>query len=253
MLNYIKSECYRVMHSRSTYVMTGIMAVLPVLFHIILYVTGVASSTTQDFPYDITSFSFSFLAGSPMLFTYAGLIVAAVLYEEEHKNGNMKNAVAFGISREKLFLGKCMTAVLTATVIMALVLTAYIGSAWFLLEHTGPTSLKIISMILGIALLAYFKNEVMAAMLWAVIVYVIPRVLLLAGMVLLGQWGIEFLWDFAQLLPANLFQFGAKVNMSHCEVLWKTSQGMTKCVIVGIVGTVLAIVAGIVMLRKKEV
>ena len=58
---------------------------------------------------------------------------------------------------------------------------------------------------------------------------------------------------FAQLLPANLFQFGAKVNMSHCEVLWKTSQGMTKCVIVGIVGTVLAIVAGIVMLRKKEV
>ena len=59
MLNYIKSECYRVMHSRSTYVMTGIMAVLPVLFHIILYVTGVASSTTQDFPYDITSFSFS--------------------------------------------------------------------------------------------------------------------------------------------------------------------------------------------------
>ena len=243
MLNYIKSECYRVMHSRSTYVMTGIMAVLPVLFHIILYVTGVASSTTQDFPYDITSFSFSFLAGSPMLFTYAGLIVAAVLYEEEHKNGNMKNAVAFGISREKLFLGKCITAVLTATVIMALVLTAYIGSAWFLLEHTGPTSLKIIlteipavygtvvaSMILGIALLAYFKNEV-----------------------LLGQWGIEFLWDFAQLLPANLFQFGAKVNMSHCEVLWKTSQGMTKCVIVGIVGTVLAIVAGIVMLRKKEV
>ena len=216
MLNYIKSECYRVMRSRSTYVMTGIMAVLPVLFHIILYVTGVASSTTQDFPYDITSFSFSFLAGSPMLFTYAGLIVAAVLYEEEHKNGNMKNAVAFGISREKLFLGKCMTAVLTATVIMALVLTAYIGSAWFLLEHTGPTSLKIIlteipavygtavaSMILGIALLAYFKNEVMAAMLWAVIVYAIPRVLLLAGMVLLGQWGIEFLWDFAQLLPAD--------------------------------------------------
>lgn len=265
MLNYIKSECYRVMHSRSTYVMTGIMAVLPVLFHIILYVTGVASSTTQDFPYDITSFSFSFLAGSPMLFTYAGLIVAAVLYEDEHKNGNIKNAVAFGISREKLFLGKCMTAVLTATVIMALVLIAYIGSAWFLLEHTGPTSLKIIlteipavygtavaSMILGIALLAYIKNEVMAAMLWAVIVYAIPRVLLMAGMVLLGQWGIEFLWDFAQLLPANLFQFGAKVNMSHCEVLWKTSQGMTKCVIVGIVGTVLAIVAGIVMLRKKR-
>ena len=171
MLNYIKSECYRVMHSRSTYVMTGIMAVLPVLFHIILYVTGVASSTTQDFPYDITSFSFSFLAGSPMLFTYAGLIVAAVLYEEEHKNGNIKNAVAFGISREKLFLGKCMTAVLTATVIMALVLIAYIGSAWFLLEHTGPTSLKIIlteipavygtavaSMILGIALLAYIQK-----------------------------------------------------------------------------------------------
>ena len=47
-------------------------------------------------------------------------------------------------------------------------------------------------------------------MLWAVIVYAIPRVLLLAGMVLLGQWGIEFC-GILQLLPANLFQFGAKV------------------------------------------
>ena len=36
MLNYIKSECYRVMHSRSTYLKTGIMAVLPVLLHMIL-------------------------------------------------------------------------------------------------------------------------------------------------------------------------------------------------------------------------
>lgn len=201
-----------------------------------------------------------------MLFTYAGLIVAAVLYEDEHKNGNLKNAVAFGISREKLFLGKCITAVLTATVLMGLVLTVYIGSACFLLEHTGPTSLKIIltevpavygtavgSMILGIAFLSYFQNEVMAAMLWVVIIDAIPRVLLLVGMFLQEQWGIEFLWDFAQLLPANLFQFGADVNMSHCEVLWQTSQGMTKCVIVGIVGTVLAVVTGIVMLRKKEV
>ena len=200
------------------------------------------------------------------LFTYAGLIVAAVLYEDEHKNGNLKNAVAFGISREKLFLGKCITAVLTATVLMGLVLTVYIGSACFLLEHTGSTSLKIIltevpavygtavgSMILGIAFLSYFQNEVMAAMLWVVIIDAIPRVLLLVGMFLQEQWGIEFLWDFAQLLPANLFQFGADVNMSHCEVLWQTSQGMTKCVIVGIVGTVLAVVTGIVMLRKKEV
>lgn len=67
-----------------------------------------------------------------------------------------------------------------------------------------------------------------------------------------GTMGHRILWDFAQLLPANLFQFGAEVNMSHCEVLWQTSQGMTKCVIVGIVGTVLAVVTGIVMLRKKK-
>ena len=78
MLNYIKSECYRVMHSRSTYVMTGIMAVLPVLFHIILYVTGVASSTTQDFPYDITSFFIQFFWQEVRcFFTYAGLIVCS--------------------------------------------------------------------------------------------------------------------------------------------------------------------------------
>ena len=49
--------------------------------------------------------------------------VAAVCMRRNIKR-KYENAVAFGISREKLFLGKCMTAVLTATVIMALVLTA---------------------------------------------------------------------------------------------------------------------------------
>ena len=81
MLNYIKSECYRVMHSRSTYVMTGIMAVLPVLFHIILYVTGVASSTTQDFPMILLLF-IQFLAGSPMLLLMQADCCSS-LYEEE--------------------------------------------------------------------------------------------------------------------------------------------------------------------------
>lgn len=61
------------------------------------------SSTTQDFPYDITSFSFSFLAGSPMLFTYAGLIVAAVLYEDEHKNGNIKMQWRLGFPEKSCF------------------------------------------------------------------------------------------------------------------------------------------------------
>ena len=38
-----------------------------------------------------------------MLFTYAGLIVAAVLYEEEHKNGNMKMQWRLGFQRKSCF------------------------------------------------------------------------------------------------------------------------------------------------------
>ncbi len=42
---------------------------------------------------------------SDAFFTYAGLIVAAVLYEEEHKNGNMKKCSGVWDFREKLFWG----------------------------------------------------------------------------------------------------------------------------------------------------
>lgn len=266
MLNYIKSECYRTLHSRSTYVMTGILVILPILFHVILYVTGAATAAEADFPYDNTSFSFSFLVSSPMVFAYAGLIVAGTLYEDERKNGNLKNTVAFGISREKIFVGKCVTAVLLASVLMAVTLCAYIVSAWLLLEHTGPTTLQILLteipavygiavayMILGIVLLSYFQNQIIATALWMATIQVIPGILLLAGMFLLGRWNIGFLWEFAQLLPANLFQYGIDVNRSHCEVLWQTSQGMTTCIAVGAVGIVISLLLGLGMLRKKEV
>ena len=79
-----------------------------------------------------------------MVFAYAGLIAAGTLYEDERKNGNLKNTVAFGISREKIFVGKCVTAVLLASVLMAVTLCAYIVSAWLLLEHTGPTTLQVL-------------------------------------------------------------------------------------------------------------
>lgn len=87
----MKSEIYRVTHTKEMYLTTGILASLAVLLQVLLYFFGG--------PYRNTSFSYSNLVSSPMLFGFMGGMVVIFLYEGGRRNGNLKNTVAAGVPR----------------------------------------------------------------------------------------------------------------------------------------------------------
>lgn len=82
MLNYIKSECYRITHTKQLYLFTGILAALAALFNgTLVYFSN---------RYTNTAFSYSNLVSQPMLFSAVGVLLFYILYEDSAKNGNIK-------------------------------------------------------------------------------------------------------------------------------------------------------------------
>lgn len=82
MLNFIKSEYYRMIHTTGIRVFFGILSVLTVLL-----ISGISIVETQ---YHTTSFSYSILVSNPMFFTLMGMLTASILYEDSKRNGIIK-------------------------------------------------------------------------------------------------------------------------------------------------------------------
>lgn len=257
MLNYVKSEWYRVTHVKDMYFFTGILAILSVLFNIVLYLF---SKMEVGFPYGTVSFSLSFLAADmTMLFLVGAIIIA--LYFTNNKNGVMKNAVAFGISREKILIGKGLVSAVVSLCSLVVILAAYIGSAVLLLEQgvapeAIPSLLKgiasllvmaVASEILAIALFDYFENSVVGYITWYLVISVIPK--------LIGLLGLKF--DFvnrvASWMPANYLRNEVFINMSGWSALWDTPEGVAKCLISGGIGLLVFLLAGMGLCKKQEV
>lgn len=259
MMNYVKSEFYRVSHSTGIYYLTGILAVLSFLLNAILWWFG--QTEGSGFRYDTTSFSFSNLVANPMFFCVMAAVTGIVLYEGNRKNGNLKNTIAFGISRTKAFAGECIVATVMAILSLIVVLAIYIASTTALLEHTGPVSLidllteipavffvAVASLISAIVCIEASGKDSTGIILWFVIWFVIPKAFFYLGL------RIEVFHNIAMWMPDNFFgTSGMSVNMSQSITAWGTTEGMTKCLVSGLVGIVIFSLAGIILLRKKEI
>ena len=255
MLNYMKSEFYRVTHSVRVYVTALVFAVLPLCMNLILCFFGV---TDPGFPYSTTSFSFSNVVANPMIFSYAGLVIVFVLYEGSKRNGSMKNAVSCGISRRKIFAAQCLVSTGAAVAVMLITEIVYIGSAFLLLEEKGavtagdmlagaaaglPTAVS--GVILGIVLIWMSEQSFPGILIWVCVMSLIPQSLLYLGL------KSEVFYEIAMWMPANFFS-GMTVNQSVCEAVWDTAGGFARCWIAGLAGILIFGVFGLNALRKKE-
>lgn len=255
MRNYIKSEFYRITHIKEMYAITGTLIGLTVLYHICTFLTKDLAPR-----YATTSFSYSCLVANPMLFACAGTMITYFLYEGNRRNGNFKNAVACGISRVKVFAGQCIVSLAASTCAMLLTLTAWILSAK-LLPRTGPVHLSHLlsevpavylictaCLVCALACINYFEKAITGMLVWGLIWFVFPKVLLIGGM------RFEALYHMALWLPSNLFAVvnGLYVNTRQCITAWDTMGGMLRCIASGGIGTVVFALSGILLLRRKD-
>lgn len=252
MMNYIKSECYRVTHTKDFYAATGILAALVLLLNTAIHFFGGRYATT--------SFSYCNLVASPMIFVVAGELIAYFLYEGNRKNGNLKNTVASGISRSKIFAGQCIITAMVSTFLMVFTLAAWMISAEMLLEKTGPVKLRemllegpmmyliaVAGLISGIVFLELFEKNIMGMLLWVAVWFFIPKMFVYLAMRFEALSAVT-LWFPANFLGIN----GQHVNMTECITIWDTAEGMARCVLSGIIGTVFFAVVGVMALRKKD-
>ena len=230
MLNYTKSELYRIVHGRELYLFTGVLCAIVLLSSVLLW----AMASTPDFPYATVRFSLSNLISMlPSLFLLAGLLVW-VLFADDRKDGTFKNAVADGCSRRDLFVGKCLVSTGLGLASMMVILAVYVGSAVLLLE--GPADAVPI-LLKGVA----------AFLVWLAIVAIVPSALHAVGMV------VEPVGALASWLPYNFFSNEVAINQSGlAEFLWDTPAGLAKCLIAGFAGVAVFGIAGLWRASKRE-
>ncbi len=253
MLNYLKSEWYRITRGKELYLLVGILCAIVLAANVLLRVMA----ATPDFPYSTVRFSLSNLISSlGMLFFGAGLLVW-VLFSDDRKDGTFKNAVAYGISRRSLFVGKCIVSVVAGLVGLAVVLAVYIGSAVLLLEGSVESVVYLLKgvaaalpftiacVVLAVAVFVTLAKPITAFWVWLAIVFIIPAALNMMGLV------IEPVATFASWMPMNFFANEVFVNQSGmAQFLWDTPMGLMKCLISGLVGT--AIFAGMGLWRADK-
>lgn len=253
MMNYMKSELYRVFHTNVMYSTAGILAALAVLLHVGIYYLGNQYATT--------SFSYSNLVANPMTFAVMGTIITYLLYEGSRRNGNLKNTVASGIPRTKIFIGECIVSVITSTLVMISTLAVWIFCAELLLEKNGPVVLydllsevwavypiAIACVISGIVFLEIFEKNMVGILAWFSIWFFIPQILMYVG------YRFDAIHNIAMWIPHNIFTVvnGQHVNTQECITAWDTTEGLFRCFVSGIIGIVAFVLSGIVFLKRKD-
>lgn len=257
MQNYLKSEWFRAFRSREFYLLTGILCAVVVSVNLLLWFMHL---TDPNFRYATAWFSLSNLISSlPFLFFGAGLVVA-LLYADDKKNGILKNALVYGISRPQVFVGKIILCVCLGLLSLAVVLAVYIASATlllegpalepisYLLEGVGAALPSVIAVIvLTVIAFTLFNSTTVVFVVWIALVVALPGVL--------SQIGTQVEWvaTIASWIPSNFLSQEVLINMSGAhDFLWDTSFGLMKCLVVGAVSALVFAAFGIWRTRKVE-
>lgn len=257
MLNYLKSECYRVVHGKELYLMTGILCAVVLAANVVMY----AMTFVEDgFPYATVRFSLSNLLGMmTMLFALGGLLTA-LLYSDDRKSGTLKNAIVHGCSRVSIFTGKCIISVAAGIVCMAVVMVVYIGSAVLLLEGPVAEPVQVIlaaivaalpsiaaAVVFAVGIDGFFSKTTTAIVAWIVIIFLIPQALALIGL------RYEPVAELASWLPTNLFGNEMGVWPMSFSMPWDEPFGWPKCMIVGFTWLLVFGAVGAWRVRRVEV
>ena len=273
MLNYIKSECYRISHRPALYVTTGILCIL-----IIATISFLAFFGWDQYGIDLarTGYAYTMPISSPSCYLFMAAVIPALIYNCVYKSGDIKNTVAGGLSRVQIFAGKCFTSLLAATIIMIIVLTVWITSAELLLKPGGPfTARDLLLEVPAVYLIAaanvitilfffeLFKRELLVFLAWAALWFILPTMLHYLGM------QIELFADIASWMPYQFFKSAVDINTLASgqvnniswqitvaeqvgSVLWYTSEGLFKCLLSGAIGVALFSLAGWIVLRRRD-
>lgn len=257
MINYIRSEFYRILHTKEIYLFNLLLTAG------VLALNGgihAAAATLPNIRYANVKFVLSFLTGSMDFLFIAGAVLAVLLFSGNRKNGVMKNAVAYGMSRTSLFFGKCIVSFVMALASMVLLTAVYIVSAILLLEGPAQPYVELMlegiaanlpfaaaALILAVAFIQFFEKELIVGLAWMAVIYLIPSICYSTG------FQFKTMAEIAAWMPRNYLMTEVTAGMNGYACLWSEPEGAAKCVIAGVIGIVVFLSLGILINRRKEI
>lgn len=262
MWNYVKSELYRVVHSKGVYMMTAICTALLLAMNLLL---AFIRSVDTTFPYGGTWFSFNMMETAIQPIMMLTVVLGCIIFADEYKNKTIMNSIAFGQTGAMVFVGKVIVALIVSVVALAVVLTVFIGSAYLLLENSGTEHLMellkafgacilflVCGLVATIAFCFLLGSASSATWAWLGVFAFVPMIVQLLGMKFplfekLSGW---LAYALAGKEDIILSETG---EITGYAMIWTTPEGLQRCLLVGAIGIVVFLAVGILGMKKREI
>ena len=255
MTNCIKSEFYRVFHTKAVYMLTGACLLVVLLFNVALWAMA---TFTADFPWATTKFAFSTLEGDMHIPLFLSAVMGSVIVADELKYRTINNSIAFGLAREQMYLSKVIAGIAASALCMLVTEAGLIGSGYLLLENSG--SMYTLSLLKGTAacipawiagMVAFISLYYMTGSgnagiwSWLLIMVAVPTAVSVLGMKFelcarLASWMLYAMVSY--VVP----------NEEWLTYSWSTTAGFLKCQEAGLIGVSLFITLGLWAIRRRE-
>ncbi len=256
MLNYLKSEIYQIVHRKAPYVFIFICSGLLIAMNLVLHQVG---SGDVNFSYNTTEFAFSMIYTNLYFILVLCITVSAIIFGEEFQNHTLKNNVSFGISRGTIFVSKMILELVYALIAFAFILGCFIGSAYLLLENSGLVELEhllkgclagiplfIFVLALCNTLYALVEKTGLSLGIAVIIIIVIP--------IIINEFAnrYEVAQRIGEYLPINMIS-AYRYTEAGFSADWLKSDVILKYYGVGLLYSVIALIIGFIIFRKKEI
>ncbi len=259
MTNCIKSEFYRIFHKKSVWRMTGACLAAVLLVNAALWGMNLLEGKMGgDFPWATTRFAFSLLEGYMNIPLFLSAVMGGLITGDELKHRTVNNSVAFGLSRDKIYLSRIPAGLAASAFCLLVTEAGYIGSGYLLLEDSGAeytlsllkgTAACVPAWIAGMTAVMslYYLTGSRSAGIWSwlLIMVAVPAAV--------GLLGLKF--AFCERLSSWLLY----TMVSYCALdgdrllyNWSTGAGVLKCMTAGFIGILVFMALGIVAIRRRE-
>ncbi|HEX3022943.1 MAG TPA: ABC transporter permease [Lachnospiraceae bacterium] len=254
MLNYIKSEIYRITRTKGIYLSFIFCALTIFAFNFALFYF----KNQEGFRYGTTKFSYSSIYTSMSVLIYFVILICTVVQGDEYKYHTFKNSVAAGVKRSTMYFGRFLAEVVVCILFYVTISGLHIILGESLLKNSGVEYMNIlvksllvcIPIFLACAAISHcfyyvFDNGVVA------IVGVFSVVIVASKIIEFAALKLVFLRKIVPYLITNILN--AKWDEAYNLTLtWDTTEGLVRTIAVGVVATIAFCIIGYEIFKKKE-
>lgn len=258
MLSYIKSEFYRLLRTKGSYLFIVVCTLLIVSANVIL---AAVNHSEANFPYANTEFSLSLFYTSFSMVFILCLTVVTIIFGNEYSNHTMKNSISYGISRGSIYFGKLIVELIYAAIAFLIISGLFIASAYLLLENSGIGHLQLLMKATFVALPQLLFAIAVSNCFFFIFDGVGSAIGVIVGVIIAFPYICNYLAlkfklfaELAKILPWNLLN-NLEFDRSTFQLVlpWTGNEGIYRYWIYGLTWMVLFMIFGFLVYRKKEI